>query len=149
MVLYRIASRRYAPNNSEGARLYGGRWNRPGTAAIYTSSTRSLAVLEVIVHNGAIPADYRVVLVEVPESVAIEFVEMQQLARSWPSGSSYLETADLGTEWAHSLRTAVLRVPSAVIPAEFNYILNPEHPDFSGIRFWVPEYEYIDDRLQG
>lgn len=68
MILYRLASRRYAAaNNGEGARLYGGRWNHPGTAAIYTSGTRSLAALEIIVHNGAIPSDYRVVVADVPD----------------------------------------------------------------------------------
>ncbi len=66
MFVYRLASRLYAADNAEGARIYGGRWNRPGTPVIYTSATRSLAALEVIVHNGAIPADYRITVVTVP-----------------------------------------------------------------------------------
>ena len=56
MFVYRVASRRYAADNSEGARLNGGRWNNPGTPVIYTSASRSLAALEVIVNNGAIPS---------------------------------------------------------------------------------------------
>ena len=59
MFVYRLASRKYPPNNSEGARTYGGRWNMAGTPAIYASTTRSLAALEVIIHNGAIPWDYQ------------------------------------------------------------------------------------------
>jgi RES domain-containing protein len=59
-----------------------------------------------------------------------------------------VETADYGTEWARSLTSAVLRVPSAVIPAEYNFILNPLHPDFSTIRFDVSNTEYIDKRLR-
>jgi RES domain-containing protein len=148
MFLYRVASRRYAANNSEGARLYGGRWNNPGTPVIYTSATRSLAALEVIVNNGAIPVDYRVVLIEIPEVLSTETVAAYDLPSDWPDTDSGLKTADHGSEWASSLRTAVLRVPSAVIPAEHNYILNPHHPDFKTIRFDDSTADYIDPRLR-
>jgi RES domain-containing protein len=148
MFVYRVASRRYAPDNSEGARLYGGRWNNPGSAVIYSSATRSLAALEVIANNGAIPADYRVVVIELPDGLPIETVELEHLPDGWPANDSGLETAGHGSEWVSSLRTAVLEVPSAVIPDEHNYILNPQHPHFSMIGFRVPTGEYLDHRLQ-
>jgi len=147
MYLYRIASRRYAADNSEGARLYGGRWNRPGTPVIYASGTKSLAALEVIVHNGAIPTDYQVVVIELPDALAIKEISSDDLPPDWPGEDAYSITADRGNEWAASLKTAVLRVPSAVIPAEHNYVLNPAHPDFTRIQFAVPEGEQIDQRL--
>ncbi|MGO9262463.1 MAG: RES family NAD+ phosphorylase [Bryobacteraceae bacterium] len=146
--MYRLASRLYAANNSEGAQRYGGRWNLPGTPVVYTSATRSLAALEVIVHYGAIPADYRIVVISLPESLVIEKVELKDLPDGWPDEGSGAETANYGTEWARSLRTAVLRVPSAAIRAEHNYILNPLHPDFDIIRFDVPDTEHIDSRLR-
>jgi RES domain-containing protein len=83
-----------------------------------------------------------------PTCPTIESVELAKLPDDWLSESSLSGTAELGTEWAHSLRTAVLRVPSAVIPAEFNYILNPLHPDFAAVQFQVSEDEYIDERLR-
>jgi RES domain-containing protein len=148
MFVYRLASRLYAPNDSEGARLYGGRWNRPGTPVIYASATRALAALEVIVHYGAIPEDYRIVVIELPQGLAIENVSLYDLPEGWPGESSAAETASHGSGWASSLRTAVLCVPSAAIRAEHNYILNPLHPDFSAIQFEVPDAEYIDRRLR-
>jgi RES domain-containing protein len=148
MLVYRLASRKFSVDNSEGASRFGGRWNNPGTPVIYASATRSLAALEVIVHNGAIPADYRIVIIELPDDLAIENVELKSLPDGWPDGESEPDTATSGTEWASSLRTAVLRVPSAAIRAEHNYIVNPLHPDFKTIRFHVSAAEYIDSRLQ-
>ncbi len=87
MFVYRLASWLYAPTNSEGARQYGGRWNRPGTPVIYASGSISLAALEVIVHNGAIPADYRIVIIELPESLAIESVELKDLPMYFLGGT--------------------------------------------------------------
>jgi len=148
MFVYRVASRRYAADNSEGARLNGGRWNNPGTPVIYTSASRSLAALEVIVNNGAIPVDHRVVVIQLPDSLSMESVAVNELAVGWPADDSGTETADRGSAWASPLRTAVLRVPSAVIPAERNYILNPQHPDFAIIKFDDPISEYLDPRLR-
>ena len=149
MFVYRLASRLYAADNAEGARIYGGRWNRPGTPVIYTSATRSLAALEVIAHNGAIPADYRITVVTVPDHLPIETVGLGDLTEGWPESDSEAKTAEYGTLWAASLRTAVLRVPSAAIRAEHNYILNPLHPNFGEIRFEAPDSEHIDQRLRG
>jgi RES domain-containing protein len=148
MFVYRLASRRYAASESEGARRYGGRWNRPGIPVIYTSATRSLAALEVIVHNGAIPADYRMVVIGLPDSLAVENVELKDLPDGWPAGDPGDETTNRGSEWALSLRTAVLGVPSAAIPAEHNYNLNPLHPHFKAIRLHVSDTEYIYNSLR-
>jgi len=148
MLVYRVASRRYAADDGEGARLYRGRWNNPGTAVIYASATRSLAALEVIANRGAIPADYRVVVINLPDGLSIETVGPDDLPGGWPEADSESKTADRGSEWASSLRTTVLQVPSAVIPAEHNYILNPQHPDFQTIGFDLSTDEHIDSRLR-
>lgn len=148
MLAYRLASRRYPPDSSEGAKLYGGRWNRIGTAVIYASSTRALAAIEVIAHHRVIPIDYHVIVIEIPNTLDVETVRLEDLPDGWPEEDTSASTAIRGTEWAESLRTAVLMVPSAAIPAEHNYILNPLHPDFGAIRFEVFETEYIDVRLR-
>jgi len=79
------------------------------------------------------------------DSLAIEIVDLDDLPEGWPDEDSVQDTASYASEWARSLRTAILRAPSAAVRAEYNYILNPLHPDFRTIRFDVPETEHIDD----
>jgi RES domain-containing protein len=145
--VYRIASARYAPDNSEGARRVGGRWNKPGTAVIYAAASTSLAALEVLVHHGMLPADYRVISITIPDSVQIESVEVSTLGEDWFEEKSQDRTAAIGSEWADSMRSAVLQVPSAVIRTESNFILNPRHPDYPAILFHVPDVNALDERL--
>jgi RES domain-containing protein len=146
--VYRIASARYASNNSEGARIYGGRWNDLGTPVIYSSTTASLAALEVLVRYQLIPADYRVINIQIPDSVEIESVDASSLPADWYEEASIPRTAAIGSAWAISLSTAVLCVPSAVMRGEHNYLLNPLHPKFRDILFEVPAIDEIDKRLR-
>ena len=105
MHVYRIASIRYASNNSDGARLYGGRWNEPGTPVIYSSASPSLAALEVLVHFQMIPADYRVINIALPDNLEIETVEIASLPSDWhealAAGSSAY--ADSGNRFEYRL----------------------------------------------
>jgi RES domain-containing protein len=146
--VYRIASARYAPDNSEGARRVGGRWNDRGTAVIYVAATKSLAALEVLVHNGMVPADYRVINITIPDTLRIEKTDVAGLGEDWFLEASKERTASLGSAWAASLRSAVLEVPSAVIRSESNYILNPLHSDFREVVFEVSDSDEIDYRLR-
>ncbi|MBV9038147.1 MAG: RES family NAD+ phosphorylase [Acidobacteriaceae bacterium] len=148
MRVYRIASARYASNNSEGARLHGGRWNEVGTPVIYSSSSPSLAALEVLVHFQLVPADYRIINIVIPDELEIERIEATSLPINWYEEGSIPRTAAMGTFWARSLTTAVLRVPSAVVRSEYNYILNPLHPKFGEILFEVPAMDELDQRLR-
>lgn len=148
MVVYRLASAKYAPENCEGARLHGGRWNEKGTAVLYTSSSLSLAATEVIAQGGMIAADYREIYIHLPNHLDIEHADLKTLGIDWHT--MHVETAKIGSEWASSLRTAALCVPSAVIRTgnEFNFILNPLHPGSKAIRFEVPTDTLIDERLR-
>ena len=119
MRVYRIASARYASNNSNGARLHGGRWNEVGTPVIYSSSSPSLAALEVLVHFQLIPADYRIINIVIPDELEIERIEATSLPADWYEEASIPRTAAMGTFWARSLTTAVLRVPSAASTTTF------------------------------
>ena len=143
MTVFRIASREYSPDNSEGSRLYGGRWNVEGMPVIYAASTRSLATIEVIAHHSAIPAQYQIVAIDIPDDVTVGFIE-SELPEGWQDHAEV--SALMGTQWAQGMETAVLRVPSAIYPTEWNYILNPRHPDFARITFAVTG-EQIDARL--
>lgn len=146
--LYRLSSARFAANSGEGAALYGGRWNRPGTSAIYAAQTASLAALEVLVHYSALPKDHVLTEIQVPDSVAILRWEEETLPLGWKSEAPIPETQELGEIWVREGRYAVLSVPSSIIPRERNFVINPAHPDFGKIRFEPSLPFQFDPRLK-
>lgn len=130
-----------------GASIYGGRWNRKGTSVIYTAASRALCALEVLANADELADDYISISIEIPDSLSITSMSVADLPTGWDSNPSLDATRDIGTAWANGLSTAVLSVPSSVIPRERNYILNPAHPDLARIKFCDPEPFYFDDRL--
>lgn len=132
-----------------GARRYGGRWNRKGQAAIYTAATQSLAALEVLVHidTDLVPSDFVVFGVDIPESLPIHSLTLDELPTAWRDEYPPLTCQRLGAEWLENGRSAVLAVPFAVIPAEINYLINPLHPDFQHMTVYPPTPFIFDERL--
>lgn len=135
--------------SGEGARLYGGRWNLPGTALVYASSSLALAVLENLVHfdPDLAPDDYFAFPVEVPHGLAIETVELPALPRNWRDYPAPLRLKQIGSAWVDRGRTALLAVPSAIVPAEHNFLVNPRHPQFSQMRIGMRRLFRFDPRL--
>jgi RES domain-containing protein len=149
---WRIASRTYASSafTGEGAARYPGRWNRSGVPVVYLATSLAVGILEILVHvtDRRYLKAYVAMPVEIPD-VLIERLEVlpedwQQLPEPYPES-----TQNLGTLWAKSLRSLALQVPSAIVPSEFNLVLNPKHPDFSSIKIGKPEPLVIDPRLLG
>lgn len=139
---WRITQSRYADEGAlgsgafsgEGARRYGGRWNSRGTAVAYTAGSRSLALLEIIVHLESTRLLGQYVLIPVTfELRHVETLAEDTLPADWRAHPAPSSTQDLGDEWARSARSPVLRVPSVVVPAEPNYVLNPHHGDFAAL----------------
>jgi RES domain-containing protein len=128
VTVWRLARLAHAKLDSEGARLAGGRWNSRGRAAVYTSSRLSLAALELLVHTDIplVPPDLVAFEIDVPDDLEIESVEVAKLPRDWRQPGDPGCRA-IGDRWLAEGRTAVLRVPSAVVPEEWNYIINPGH----------------------
>ena len=91
--------------------------------------------------------DYVATPIEVPDDLFVRVISIGNLPAGWDANEPLEATRDVGTNWAKELATAVLSVPSAVIPRERNYLLNPAHPDFARIRFHGPEPFYFDDRI--
>jgi RES domain-containing protein len=147
MVVYRLGSARHTANEGLGASLYGGRWNRKGTPVIYTAASRALCALEILANADELAGDYVVTPIELPEDLAVTTRSIGTLPPNWDARQPVDDTRDIGADWANGLTSAVLEVPSTVIPREFNYILNPRHPDFPKIRFFTPEPFYFDSRL--
>lgn len=135
--------------DGEGARSAGGRWNQAGTPLVYTSGTLALAALESLVHfdMAEAPDDLVSVDAEVPDSVGIGEINLNDLPDNWRQYPAPEELARLGTGWVEGGTTAVLAVPSAVIPSERNYLINPAHRDFGRIRIGVPQLFVFDPRL--
>ena len=133
----------------EGARRYGGRWNHKGQAAVYTAATQSLSALEILVHTDTdlVANDYVVFAVDFPADVAIETVLPAELPPRWRDEYPPLACQSLGGAWLEQGRSAVLAVPSAIIPSETNYILTPGHPEFAQLLIQPPAPFTFDPRL--
>lgn len=149
MLVWRICSRKHRRLDGEGARRYGGRWNHTGTSIVYTSGSLSLAVLELFVHvdiNTA-PGDLVAIQVDIPDTLTIETVKIESLPRDWRRYPGPEALKNIGTTWASTISTAILAVPSAVIPEERNYLLNPAHRHFKRIRIRKPVAFRFDPRM--
>ena len=146
MLIYRLGTARFPIWDDAGARVRGGRWNPPGLGVIYAAGSLSLAMLERLVQRGRLT---RTIFVEAeaPAHIAIE-----TLPDPPPSGWDGVDSPSAriaGREWIISLRTPILRVPSALVSREPNYLINPAHPDARAIRVGVPETLTWDTRLFG
>lgn len=147
MRVFRLGSRRFPANDGLGASLYGGRWNHKGTPVIYTAESRALCALEVLANADELADDYVATPIEEPDDLFVRVISIDNLPAGWDANEPLDATRDVGTNWAKELATVVLSVPSAVIPRERKYLLNPAHPDFARIRFHSPEPFYFDNRL--
>lgn len=138
-----------------GARESGGRWNRKGTALVYASGSAALACLETLVHLGAspLPLNRYLVRIEIPGEVFARRLHVDELAPpalqvGWDAEPAGKVSLDLGSGWAAGLRSAVLEVPSVVLPEEANFLINPLHADAGAIRaVKLRRFEY-DRRLR-
>jgi len=136
--------------SGEGARLYGGRWNSPGTSMVYSAQSRSLAVLEMLVHldTAELLDKYVFFDITVDKSLILVLAE-GDLPHNWQANPAPSRLKVIGDAWAESNASVALRVPSSVIPAEFNFLLNPKHVDFAKVRIGEPEPFRYDARLAG
>ncbi len=149
-IVWRMLTARFAKTafSGEGARLYGGRWNRKGVPMIYTAGSQSLAVLEMLVQDEPLRARYVMIPATLPKNLKIDRVGIGQLPADWRTAEAREQLQGIGTTWAASGSSSVLAVPSAVIPSETNYLLNPLHPAFARIEIGDAELFITDPRLR-
>jgi RES domain-containing protein len=142
------ASRVEAAFTGEGPRRYGGRWNSPSVRVVYVSEHQSTATLEVFTNRTPFIPDeqYKAFHLEWADDL-MEIFPLNQLPANWRVHPPSTETRRIGDHWVKERRFAVLALPSAVSPADRNFLLNPEHPDFKRIRIAASiEFEF-DSRL--
>ena len=145
--VYRILRKRFSKNplDGEGAFRFGGRWSSIGTRLAYTSEHLSLAMIEYFIHldRDDPPQDLIVATIEVPDSISRASISPKELPPNWRESPAPPELAAIGDRFVQEHRTVILVVPSALVPVESNWLLNPGHPEFSRIRLGsVEAFEY-------
>ncbi len=131
MIVFRLSKKQYCTDLSgTGAYLAGGRWNSKGITLLYTAESRALCMAEVAVHLpvGIVPKDYFLVTLEIPDDNT-ETVEISSLPPDWHTFPHLVATQQMGDNFVKAGMFLALKVPSAVVPGDFNYLLNTQHPN--------------------
>ncbi len=148
MIVYRISNAAFKNDISgTGARLNGARWNSKGIAMLYTTESISLAVLEMLVNTQF--QDYSIELdllfIQLPDEAAITEIKLGKLKNNWKEDPSY--TKFIGDEFIKQNHSPILKVPSAIINEEYNFLANPLHPNFKKIKILKTKSFWPDERL--
>lgn len=148
MKAYRITKERYAVLLASG---YPGRWNSAGVYVIYAGEHRSLSILENIAHNPTIPIleRYVTLVIDIPDDIKTQTLEPSQLPTGWNRRDQHAKGVCqmIGDEFVSSQDAAVLRVPSAIVPQEYNLVISASHPDFTRISVATTERFEFDPRI--
>ena len=147
MIVFRITTNQWS--KSLTASGYPARWSARGHFVIYTAESRSLACLENLVHRSGEGSDnlYKVMVIEIPDTLAIEVIDASLLKKDWHTIDNYVYCQSLGSKWLNELSSLVLKVPSVIIKKEHNYLVNPNHPDFKKIKLTGNEDFDFDNRF--
>jgi RES domain-containing protein len=150
MNVFRLSKQKFVNDLSgSGAELTGGRWNNIGTKILYTSDSRALCTAEIAVHTpiGVIPNDYYLITIEIPDSIEIYNPDTSSLSNDWKSFPHSEITQKIGENFISKREFLVMKVPSAVVQGDYNYLINPSHQDFDKIRIINKEKFTFDERL--
>jgi len=148
MIIYRLATSAHKEDISgTGSKIFGGRWNSPGVAALYTAEHISLALLEILVRTGRknIPASYNLIKILIPDSLTIVSIPEKKLKQAWEHNLAY--TQWMGDEMLKTNAALIIKVPSAIVPEEHNFLVNPTHPDFKKVKIITTSAFDFDKRL--
>ena len=147
MFVYRIALTKWSKSLASSGKV--ARWNSEGNNMIYTAASRALACLESVVHRSrkGVIDEFKVMVIEIPSEIKIEKISFDDLPENWFMYEHFETCGAIGDQWLKKNTSAVLRVPSAIILNEFNFLLNPEHPDFKKIKLIRIEDFRFDPRI--
>lgn len=149
MIVFRLSKAKFARDLSgKGAEIAGGRWNSKGIPVLYTSASRALCTTEIAVHTplGNVPMDYHIISIKIPDASVYELPETK-LPKDWKEFPHSLSTQEIGDRFVRESKFLVMRVPSAVVQGDFNYIINVRHADFSKIKITETLPFSFDERL--
>jgi RES domain-containing protein len=147
MIVYRISSNEYAGKLQASG--IAARWNSAKQDVLYTSESRALACLENLVHRSSsqLSGLFRTQVIEIPDLVKITIMEEKNLPHGWFTSEKSTVCRELGSSWFVSAVSTVLKVPSALIPKEYNYVIHTHHPDYQQIKLLTIEEFYFDPRI--
>ena len=154
MIVYRIEREKYLDTTLQGvgaASTEGYRWNSLYTYLVYTSDSRALAILEVSVHldfSADLPTDRFYIEIDIPDDIEILELSIHELPENWDFKPPILETQYIGDDFVLQKDAAVLKVPSSIVPTEFNYLINPNHPDSARIKVVSTQKLQFDNRFK-
>ena len=148
MQVWRVCKKKHKATafSGEGGLYAQARWTPQGFRSVYTAESLALASLEVFIHTESNKIPLIAIRAILPEDIAIETVELDSLPTDWQQEAAYPVLQNVGKQWLLSSRTPILKLPSAIIPIEFNYILNPQHPDLK-LRLDPPIKFKFDHRM--
>lgn len=148
---FRIFKRKFSAAwfDGEGAFRYGGRWNSRGARVFYAAESLALAAMEMLVHLNSeeLLRAYSYVTAEFDEDFVLAVEDFKDLPDDWNASPPPLELQQIGDDWVKSAASAVLRVPTSVLPVGSNYLFNLGHPDFTKIELGEPQTFVFDKRL--
>ena len=150
MKIYRIAREQYIEDlTGEGARLYGGRWNKKGDPMVYFSRYLSLCALEILVHleTRLIPEDYYYMEAEIKEEQYTTIAHPEKIIKGWNATTVTAATQQYGSDWLDSASSLGLQIPSVILPQETNLLINPKHPKMSNLKIIRTAPLLFDSRL--
>jgi RES domain-containing protein len=149
MEVFRISREEYSKSLSASGSP--NRWNLKGQLVVYAGSSRSLSSLELVVHKGAVKPSfqYKIMVISIADDdYLIKQIKINELPANWRLIAAYSDLQNIGSEWYNKRESLVLKIPSAIIPFEFNYVINTEHPEFtSKVSLVRTEDHFWDSRL--
>jgi len=150
MKVYRLSKEKYKGDLSgRGAETFGGRWNSKGTRMVYTSDSRALAKLEVAVNVALhrIPKNYFMTIIEIPDSVVVHYDIKLLEGKNWKNNPPIKFTQSEGDNFVKSGEHLALKIPSVVVEGDYNYIINPSHPNIGSVKIVDTQMFSFDMRL--
>ena len=150
MRVYRLSKRKYSSALSgKGAAKSGNRWNSKGTEMIYSAESRALAMAEVVVHLtlATLPRDFVMIEINIPDNISLLEIKAEDLPKNWNNHPPSINTQKMGDGFIDSLEACILKVPSAVVQGNFNYLINPHHKEFKKIKILDVHDFPLDKRI--
>jgi len=148
IVSYRVVKAKHLDSafDGEGARLYGGRWNNKGVPLVYTSNSLALCSLEIFIHlpSYKLLAEY----IYITATFDSELLTKVFLIDGWDARPVSKIAQTIGDQWINECQSAVLKVPSVLMPDGYNYLINNKHPDFNDIKIGKPLPLQFDTRFE-
>jgi RES domain-containing protein len=147
--VFRLCRAAFKALDGEGARLWGGRWNSPGSPVVYTSGSLALAAMEYLIHvdPSDVPGDLTALTIEFPDTLSMGTVANSALPTGWELPTDLVACQAIGDDWVKAGAVAVLKVPAAAVPEEYNYLLNPRHSSANNVAIVAERPFVYDPRL--